>query len=92
MALRYKPEDLLLFAADLFAAAGMPRERCWVVAEMLLEADLMGHDTHGLNLAVHVWTINETTDMQRLLDLGVDGIVTDRPDRLLSLLRKPGGD
>jgi LDH2 family malate/lactate/ureidoglycolate dehydrogenase len=51
MALRYKPEDLLIFAADLFAAAGMPRERCWVVAEMLLEADLMGHDTHGLNLA-----------------------------------------
>lgn len=48
---RYQPEDLLLFAADLFAAAGMPRERCWVVAEMLLEADLMGHDTHGLNLA-----------------------------------------
>ena len=47
---------------------------------------------HGLNLAVHVWTINETADMQRLLDLGVDGIVTDRPDRLLSLLTKPGGD
>lgn len=51
MAERYQPEDLLLYAADLFAAAGMPRERCWVVAEMLLEADLMGHDTHGLNLA-----------------------------------------
>ena len=42
---------------------------------------------HGLNLAVHVWTINETTDMQRLLDLGVDGIFTDYPDRLISLLR-----
>ena len=41
----------------------------------------------GLNLAVHVWTINETKDMQRLLDLGVDGIVTDYPDRLISLLR-----
>ena len=41
----------------------------------------------GLNLAVHVWTINEIKDMQRLLDLGVDGIVTDYPDRLISLLR-----
>ena len=47
---------------------------------------------HSLNLPVHVWTINETADMQRLLDLGVDGIVTDYPDRLISLLREPGGD
>lgn len=47
---------------------------------------------HCLNLAVHVWTINETTDMQRLLDLGVDGIVTDYPNRLISLLRESGGD
>jgi glycerophosphoryl diester phosphodiesterase len=47
---------------------------------------------HGLNLAVHVWTINETMDMQRLLELGVDGIITDYPDRLISLLREPGID
>lgn len=45
---------------------------------------------HGLNLAVHVWTINEVTDMKRLLALGVDGIVTDYPDRLIYLLRKMG--
>lgn len=39
-----------------------------------------------LNLQVHVWTINETEDMQRLLDMQVDGIMTDYPDRLLNLL------
>ncbi|HSK70727.1 MAG TPA: glycerophosphodiester phosphodiesterase [Pyrinomonadaceae bacterium] len=39
-----------------------------------------------LNLKVHVWTINETTDMQRLLGMGVHGIMTDYPDRLLNLL------
>lgn len=38
------------------------------------------------NVDVHVWTINETADMERLLDLGVDGIITDRPDRLLELV------
>lgn len=39
-----------------------------------------------LNLEVHAWTINETADMQRLLSLGVNGIMTDYPDRLLKLL------
>jgi glycerophosphoryl diester phosphodiesterase len=40
----------------------------------------------GHNIDVHVWTINEIDDMERLLNLGVDGIITDRPDRLLALL------
>ena len=37
-----------------------------------------------------VWTINEVDEMQRLLDLGVDGIITDRPDLLRALLDKRG--
>ncbi len=41
---------------------------------------------HNLNLKVHAWTINETGDMRRLLNLGVDGIITDYPDRLITLL------
>jgi len=43
---------------------------------------------HKLNLKVHVWTINKPEDMQRLLDMGVDGIMTDYPDRLLNILGK----
>jgi glycerophosphoryl diester phosphodiesterase len=35
---------------------------------------------HRANLALQVWTINEESDMRRLFDWGVDGIITDRPD------------
>ncbi|MFZ1362381.1 MAG: glycerophosphodiester phosphodiesterase [Candidatus Nanopelagicales bacterium] len=47
------------------------------------------HTAHRIGLAVHVWTIDETDQMERLLDLGVDGIMTDRPTRLLETM---GGD
>ena len=43
---------------------------------------------HGLH--VHVWTINEEAEMHRLLDLGVDGIVTDRADLLKAVLQDRG--
>ena len=42
---------------------------------------------HLLAIEVHVWTINDPRDMRRLLDMGVDGIVTDRADIALDLIR-----
>ena len=41
---------------------------------------------HQVGAEVHVWTVNEPADMTRLLDLGVDGIVTDRVDLALPLM------
>jgi glycerophosphoryl diester phosphodiesterase len=43
---------------------------------------------HKLNLQVHVWTINEIEDMQRLFELGVDGIMTNYPDKLIEIRNK----
>lgn len=46
---------------------------------------------HALGKQVHVWTIDDPAAMRELLDLGVDGIVTDRPDLALEVLAtRPG--
>ena len=45
-------------------------------------------ELHKKDIAVHPWTINEEKDMERLLRWGVDGIMTDFPDRLNVILNK----
>jgi glycerophosphoryl diester phosphodiesterase len=45
---------------------------------------------HANGLAVHVWTINDRETMERLVDLGVDGVMTDRPELLEQVLAERG--
>jgi glycerophosphoryl diester phosphodiesterase len=45
-------------------------------------------ESHALGLKVVVWTANQPADMARLIEMGVDGIISDRPD----LLRKVAGE
>jgi glycerophosphoryl diester phosphodiesterase len=45
-------------------------------------------DLHHQGVHVHVWTVNDPADMDRLLDWGVDGIVSDRPDVLARILER----
>lgn len=41
---------------------------------------------HQLDLQVFVWTPDDPSDMKRLIEMGVDGIITNRPDRLRAVL------
>ncbi len=41
---------------------------------------------HRAGVAVHVWTIDDRDEMERVLDLGVDGVMTDRPSLLKEVL------
>jgi glycerophosphoryl diester phosphodiesterase len=45
-------------------------------------------ESHGLGLSVVVWTVNRPEDMARLIEMGVDGIISDHPD----ILRKVAGE
>jgi len=47
-------------------------------------------EAHALGLVVVPWTVNEPAEMQRVLGLGVDGMISDRPDLLRSVLEAHG--
>ncbi|KAA1191811.1 hypothetical protein F0M18_09755 [Pseudohalioglobus sediminis] len=49
-------------------------------------------DAHNANLAVQVWTINTCEEMLRMMELGVDAIMTDRPILLEQLLNTPAAE
>ena len=47
-------------------------------------------EAHGLGLTVKVWTVNEEKRMKALIEMDVDGIITDYPDRLRRVLEMRG--
>jgi glycerophosphoryl diester phosphodiesterase len=68
----------------LAAQVPVRRGRITVVDERFVER------AHRRGIAVHVWTINDPTEMARLLDIGVDGIMTDRLGVLRDVLSGRG--
>ena len=45
-------------------------------------------DAHAAGLAVQVWTVDTEADARRLLEWGVDGLITDRPDLIVPIARR----
>jgi len=73
----YRPPGVALQVPPAF------RDTAIVTAESVAAA-------HALGLEVHAWTINDEAEMERLLGLGVDGIMTDFPARGSAVLRRRG--
>jgi glycerophosphoryl diester phosphodiesterase len=60
------------------------------IGEIMVVDERFVERAHDHGLAVHVWTIDEPDEMERLVDLGVDGIMTDRPSVLEAILQRRG--
>lgn len=80
------------FGADAFSPVhgfpqngtiGDPDYEPYVTAEMVEQA-------HGLGIDVIPWTVNDPATMQSLVDAGVDGLITDYPDRLREVMADNG--
>jgi glycerophosphoryl diester phosphodiesterase len=48
------------------------------------------NDAKKRNIAIHYWTIDDPDTMKKLIEMGVDGIITDRPDIMNEVLRELG--
>ena len=76
---RYPYDDLLRFARVLLERAGLDTDKARAVADILVEADLLGHDTHGLNLLAAYLKELETGGMTKS---GQPRVVHDKPAAL----------
>lgn len=71
------------------ASANAPGPVIWSPAFADLTPEVI-REAHKLGLKVLPWTVNQRADMQRLMDWGADGIITDYPDILRDLMRERG--
>lgn len=81
---RYGGWPLRKYARGFAAQVPQARGRLRVVDPQFIR------QAHHWGVEVHVWTVDDADDMVALLDQGVDGLVTDRPDVLRSVLQQRG--
>ncbi|WP_246142559.1 glycerophosphodiester phosphodiesterase [Nocardioides rubriscoriae] len=84
------PAEVVAFVGGLpggdFDALQVPHRR----GRLTVTTARLVRRAHAARKHVHVWTIDEVEEMRELLDLGVDGLVTDRTDLLKDVLVERG--
>jgi len=99
---RYAPDEATsagTLATALFVRAVRQGEQPPTLRHVALQVPVVHHDVvvvdeqvvvaaHAAGLAVHVWTVNDQPTMQELLEMGVDGIITDVPSELVPVLER----
>lgn len=82
------PEDFGGSVPRAVAAEGGGGTRCvtWAPEHVTLTPTRVA-EAHALGLRVLAWTVNEPADIARLISWGVDGLITDRPDIALAIVR-----
>lgn len=80
--------DIDDFSGSIPQAVKAAGGRYWSPYYKHLTYDLL-NEAHGLGIQVYVWTPDKPSDMVRLIEMGVDGIITNRPDILKSVVGSP---
>jgi glycerophosphoryl diester phosphodiesterase len=85
---RYLPARALVgtLLRERGAALQVPRRR----GRLTLVTEAFVERAHAIGKAVHVWTVDDPEEMRELLDMGVDGLMTDRTDVLRDVLIERG--
>ena len=85
------PKAVMKFFAGKFrSSTSKPEYDCLQVPQRSGPIKIVTHDfinkAHSRGLQVHVWTVDDQKEMNELLDLGVDGLMTDEPATLKNVL------
>ncbi|MGM8214267.1 glycerophosphodiester phosphodiesterase [Bacillaceae bacterium W0354] len=79
-----------LFMRNLFSPTGdviqLPKKNRYF--NFFTKSMIKGAQRIGMD--IHYWTINDAKTMRKMIDAGVDGIITDRPDLLIEILKEKG--
>lgn len=75
-----------LLPVELMERFGFPAKALQMPWQLEPILPLLIDKAHQLDIEVHVWTVNDASVMERMLELEVDGIITDYPDRLQQIL------